>query len=232
MLPATATITPSEIDPKQPIGPQVYALLKRKILILALQPNEALSEKELATRLGVSRTPVREALIRLADEALVDIFPQRGTLVSPIRIAEVLEAQFLREALEAAVVRKAAEEPSPKLVDEMATLLTRQQRAAKGADPEDFMRLDEMFHSAISEGVAMPRAWRLIQSVKGQMDRVRFLSLPNKSHLLLLTEQHAEIFHAIEAGDPDRAEAAMRHHLKEVLQTIHALTDEMPSIFA
>jgi GntR family transcriptional regulator, rspAB operon transcriptional repressor len=232
LSPATATISPTEVDPKQPIGPQVYILLKRKILSLALKPNEALSEKDLATRLGVSRTPVREALIRLADEALVDIFPQRGTLVSPIRIAEVLEAQFLREALEAAVVRRAAEDPSPRLLDEMAALLTRQQRAAKGADPEEFMRLDEMFHSAISEGVAMPRAWRLIQSVKGQMDRVRFLSLPNKSHLLLLTEQHAEIFHAVEAKDPDRAEAAMRHHLKEVLQTIHALADEMPSILA
>lgn len=227
-----AAIASSEIDFKQPIGPQVYALLKRKILSLALRPNEALSEKELATRLGVSRTPVREALIRLADEALVDVFPQRGTLVSPIRIAEVLEAQFLREALEAAVVRRAAEDPSPRLLDDLTTLLARQRRAAKAAEPEEFMRLDEMFHSAISEGIAMPRAWQLIQSVKGQMDRVRFLALPNKPHLILLTEQHGEIVEAIEARDSDRAEAAMRHHLKEILQTIHALTDEMPSILA
>lgn len=101
------------IDPKQPIGAQVYALLKKMICNLSLQPNEALSEKELSVRLGVSRTPVREALIRLADETLVDVFPQRGTFVSPIRTNEVLEAQFLRETLETAVVRRAAEDPSP-----------------------------------------------------------------------------------------------------------------------
>ncbi|PIO96420.1 GntR family transcriptional regulator [Pleomorphomonas carboxyditropha] len=220
------------IDPKQPIGAQVYVLLKRMILSLALKPNEALSEKELSLRLGISRTPVREALIRLADEALVDVFPQRGTFVSPIRTSEVLEAQFLREALEAAVARRAAEAPSPKLLREMSALLKRQQQAAVAGEPEEYLPLDEAFHRAISDGIAMPRAWRLIQSVKGQMDRVRFLSLPNKPHLLLLTEQHTEIFRAIEAHDPDRAEAAMRHHLREVLKTIHELAAEMPSIFA
>ena len=78
----------------------------------------------------------------------------------------------------------------------------------------------------------MPRAWRLIHSVKGQMDRVRFLSLPDSAHMLLLTTQHASVFDAVEARDPDRAEAGMRHHLREVLKSIRRLTDEMPSIFA
>jgi len=220
------------IDPKQPIGAQVYPLLKRMILSLELKPNEALSEKELALRFGISRTPVREALIRLADEDLVDVFPQRGTFVSPIRIAEVMDAQFLREALEAAVARRAAEEPSPILLREMSRLLDQQHRVAESGDPEDYMPLDESFHRMLSEGIEMPRAWRLIQSVKGQMDRVRFLALPDKRHLALLTDQHAAIFAAIEARDPDAAEAGMRVHLKEVLGSIHKLTAEMPAIFA
>lgn len=221
-----------EIDPKLPIGAQVYGLLKRMIIGLVFKPNEALSEKELAVRLGVSRTPVREALIRLADETLVDVFPQRGTVVSPIRVAEVMEAQFLREALEAAVARRAAEQPSPALIRDLSRLIDDQHHAANAGSPEDYMPLDEAFHRTISEGTGLPRSWRLIQSVKGQMDRVRFLSLPNKPHMLLLTEQHAEIFKAIETQDPDRAEAAMRHHLKEVLKTIHELAAEMPAIFA
>lgn len=221
-----------EIDPKLPIGVQVYAVLKRMILSLALEPNEALSEKELAMRLGVSRTPVREALIRLADEDLVEVLPQRGTFVSPILTADVLEAQFLRESLEAAVVRRAAENPSPRLLSEMTMLLEKQHEAASAGRSVEYLQLDEAFHRAISDGVAMPRAWRLIHSVKGQMDRVRFLSLPNKAHMLLLTTQHSAIFDAVEARDPDRAEAGMRHHLREVLKSIQTLTDEMPTIFA
>ena len=221
-----------EIDPRLPIGAQVHAVLKRMILSLALEPNEALSEKELAGRLGVSRTPVREALIRLADEDLVEVLPQRGTFVSPILTADVLEAQFLREALEAAVVRRAAEDPSPRLLKEMASLLERQHEAAAAGRSVDYLQLDEAFHRAISDGIAMPRAWRLIHSVKGQMDRVRFLSLPDRAHMLLLTTQHAAVFDAVEARDPDRAEAGMRHHLREVLKSIRKLTDEMPSIFA
>lgn len=221
-----------DIDPKLPIGAQVYPLLKRMILNLTLKPNEALSEKELSLRLGISRTPVREALIRLADETLVDVFPQRGTFVSPIRVSEVVEAQFLREALETAVVRRAAEDPSPRLLRELSNLLEDQSRAATAGEPEEYMPLDEAFHRVISEGIEMPRAWKLIQSVKGQMDRVRFLSLPNKSHLVMLTEQHRLIVEAIKARDPDAAEQHMRQHLKEVLKTIHELAETMPSIFA
>ncbi|MBS1182950.1 MAG: GntR family transcriptional regulator [Proteobacteria bacterium] len=101
-----------ELDPKQPIGAQVHSLLKKMIIGLAFMPNEALSEKELALRLGVSRTPVREALIRLADETLVDVFPQRGTFVSPIKVADVMEAH-LREAREAAVARRARSDGRP-----------------------------------------------------------------------------------------------------------------------
>lgn len=220
------------LDPKQPIGAQVYPLLKRMILSLELKPNEALSEKELALRFGISRTPVREALIRLADEDLVDVFPQRGTFVAPIRIAEVMDAQFLREALEAAVVRRAAEAPSPKLLRDMAILIDQQHEVVDHGDPDDYMPLDEAFHRKLSEGIEMPRAWRLIQSVKGQMDRVRFLTLPDKRHLAMVTDQHAAIFAAVKAGDADAAEACMRSHLKEVFNSIRKLTAEMPAIFA
>jgi len=87
---------PKTLDRQLPVAMQVFTHLRHLILTLKLQPSQALSEKDLSLRLGVSRTPIREALIRLADEGLVDIFPQRGTLVAPIRVAEVIEAQFIR----------------------------------------------------------------------------------------------------------------------------------------
>lgn len=227
----TAPAVSSEINPKLPIAAQVYAVLKHMILSLAFQPNEALSEKELSLRLGVSRTPVREALIRLAEEALVYVLPQRGTFVAPIHVAEVMEAQFIREALEAAVVRRAAEQPSPSLIQELTQSIERQQRAAESGEPEEFMALDEGFHRAISDAIAMPRAWKVIQSVKGQMDRVRYLSLPDKTHMIMLTRQHADIVDAIRTFDPDLAEERTRHHLQEVFKTVRILLRENPKIF-
>jgi len=88
------------------ISPQIYERLRRAITTLELAPSESVSEKDLAQKLGVSRTPVREALIRLADEGLIDVLPQRGTFVAPIRLQDVEDAQFIREALEVAVVRR------------------------------------------------------------------------------------------------------------------------------
>lgn len=228
----TVVVPQIGIDPKQPIGIQTYAILKRMILDLTLVPNQALSEKELALMFGVSRTPVREALIRLAGEMLVDIFPQRGTFVSPIRMGEVLEAQFLRESVEAAVVRRAAEQAPPRLVSDLTNLLDRQSWAADRDDRREFMQLDEAFHRAIGDSVAMPRAWQMIQSVKGQLDRVRFLSLPDKQHNALILSQHADIVKAIEMKDPDLAESSIRHHLKEVLDTVNQLMRDDPNIFS
>ena len=97
------------LDKNTPVTAQVYSHLRNLILRLHLKPGEALSEQELSVKLGLSRTPVREAFIRLAEEGLVDVYPQRGTLVAPIRIAEVKEAHFIRRLLEFAIVRSAAE---------------------------------------------------------------------------------------------------------------------------
>ncbi|SEP83466.1 DNA-binding transcriptional regulator, GntR family [Faunimonas pinastri] len=220
------------IDLKLPITGQVHAWLRDAILTMRLQPKEALSEKELSLRIGVSRTPVREALIRLADEGLVDIFPQRGTFVSPIRLAEVMEARFLREALETAIAARLAEEPETASVRVLQGFLAQQAEAIVAGDAARFMVLDEAFHRAISDSVSMPRAWKVIQSVKGQLDRVRYLSLPSPDHLHILIEQHTDIVDAIRLGDPTLAGQAMKVHLEEVFKTIQVLLREKPELFS
>ena len=211
------------IDPKLPIAVQAHAWIRRAILTVELRPRDGLSEKELALRLGISRTPVREALIKLSDEGLVDIFPQRGTLVAPIRVPEVFEAQFIREALETAVVRKAAETANDDLRSRLRANLGDQKLAAGEGRLADFQRLDEDFHHIFSEFCDLTRAWRAIQNVKGQLDRVRYLSLPHPGHVGFLYEQHKAVADAIGRGAVDEAVEHMRYHLREVFKSIDEL---------
>ncbi|PYE86593.1 GntR family transcriptional regulator [Phyllobacterium leguminum] len=219
------------IDPKSPIGAQVHSQIKRAILTLELAPNEALSEKELSLKLGVSRTPVREALIKLADEGLVDIFPQRGTYVSPIRVAEVMEAQFIREALEIAVVRRVARGADAAFAARLDELLRLQKQAVDARHLDDFMVLDDQFHRAFSDIAALPRSWKVIQSVKSQLDRVRYLSLPQPGHIEQLYIQHADIAAAVKANDPDGTARHMKTHLRQVFSSIDELVKQHPSLF-
>lgn len=221
----------SAIDPKLPIATQAHAWIKRAILTVELKPNEALSEKELALKFGISRTPVREALIKLSDEGLVDILPQRGSYVSPIRVSEVLEAQFIREALETAVVRRAAESADQAFMDKLQANLMAQRTAVETMSHTEFMRLDEAFHHAFSQFCDLPRAWRVIQNVKGQLDRVRYLSLPHPGHVGQLYVQHRAIAEGVFAGNAEIASKHMRHHLREVFKSIDELISEQPSLF-
>ncbi|MDE1993294.1 MAG: GntR family transcriptional regulator [Rhizobiaceae bacterium] len=223
--------SPPAIDPKLPMAPQVYGNIRQSILHLRLMPKQALSEKELALMLGVSRTPVREALIKLADDGLVDIFPQRGTFVAPIRVSEVLEAQFIREALEVSVVARVAERSDPEVVARLRESLARQKRAADAGDPEGFMVEDENFHFILSASVSLARAWKVIQNVKGQLDRVRIMSLPEPGHLGELYEQHLAIVEAIASGSAAAARKHMTKHLQQVFRTIDSLRKQRPDIF-
>jgi DNA-binding GntR family transcriptional regulator len=218
------------VNPRLPIAPQVYERLRRAITTLAMLPSEALSEKELSIQMGVSRTPVREALIRLADDGLVDILPQRGSFVAPIRLRDVEEAQFIREALEVSVVRRLAARRSPTYLAELRASLERQQVAAATRDRDLFLELDEAFHRGLSEEAGLPKCWRVIQTVKLRMDRVRYLSLPDPGHLEILLAQHREIAEALENADPDRAGRAMSEHLKEVLRTARNLSQKQGRI--
>lgn len=214
------------------IAPQVYERLRRSITTLAILPSEALSEKDLALQLGVSRTPVREALIRLADEGLIDILPQRGSFVAPIRLRDVEEAQFIREALEVAVVRRLAGQASAAFLLAGEASLADQAEAARQGDRERFLDLDEAFHRSLCEEAGLPRSWRVIQTVKLQMDRVRYLSLPEAGHLQHLLAQHSRILKTLALGHPDEAAANMSGHLQEVLRTVRKLSRERPELFA
>jgi DNA-binding GntR family transcriptional regulator len=219
------------IDPRHPAAPQIHEVLRRSIITMRLRPRKKVSEAELALELGVSRTPVREALIKLAEERLVEILPQRGSFITPIRLHDVLEARFIREALEIAVVREAAATGRAEILGRLEALLHAQRAAARDKDLERFLDLDEAFHHTLSESIDKQRSWRLIQTVKHQLDRVRYLSLPEPGNLALLIRQHAAIAEAVLAGKPEKAETLMRAHLREVLRFIEEKHAKEPDLF-
>lgn len=216
------------LDPAMPITPQIYRILRERIVRNDLKPGNQISEAEIARGYAVSRQPVREAFIRLAAEGLVTIRPQRATVISKIAYAAVLDARFLREAIEADIVRLLAERPDPALVAALREGLARQEAAVNA--PQAFIQLDEAFHRTLAEGAGKGGAWRLIEGLKSQMDRVRFLSL-GQFPVAKLIDQHGLIVDRIEAGDRPGAEAAIRHHLREVLADLPAILRASPEFF-
>jgi DNA-binding GntR family transcriptional regulator len=205
------------------VGNKVFETIRHAIIQLQLRPGDPLSEAEMARQLGVSRQPVREAFIKLAEVGLVEIRPQRGTTVVMISRREVENARFIREAIEVAVARKAALEPSPRHHDVLDALIERQRLASAAGDHAEFLRLDELFHQAVAEAADCEHAWRLLENLKAQMDRVRYLSLADATPLDTLIDQHAAIARAIRGGDADAAETATHVHLREILKSLPKL---------
>ncbi len=222
----------TKIDRRLPTTPQVYGALREAIVKLEIEVGQPLSENDVATRLGVSRTPVREAFIKLAGTGLIEILPQRGTYVVKISPRAVRDAQFVREALEVAVLRQACLHPVPDLVGKLHDLVALQRRAAENEDFDDFLIHDEAFHRTMAVAVGRERAWRVIEGEKGQMDRVRYLSLPEMSPMFHLIGQHEKIAKAVEARDFEGGQVVLREHLSGILKVLERFQKEMPDLFS
>ncbi len=213
------------------IGTRVFDALKLAIVQLQLRPGNLLSEADVARQLGVSRQPVREAFIKLAEVGLVEVRPQRGTFVVLISCRDVENARFIREAIEVAVVRKACREATPDHVRQLRDIVLRQRDSSASGDHAYFLRLDETFHQTIARSVDCEHAWRVLESLKAQMDRVRYLSLPLATPVNTLIAQHDEITDAIAHKDPDAAAAAMQRHLSEILTSLPKIAAANPDMF-
>jgi DNA-binding GntR family transcriptional regulator len=197
---------------------RVFRLLREAIITLQLRPGDMLSEADVSRQMGVSRQPVREAFIKLSEIGLVEIVPQRGTFVVKISKDDVSNAQFVREAIEVAIVRRACEVATEADLAEIRRVIEEQKDALKRDDRADFLALDEAFHGAVAEAARCAAARRSIEAVDAQLDRVRFLSLPLFAHMPTIIASHEKILAALEARDADTAERAMREHLSALLR--------------
>ena len=206
---------------------QVYVTLREAITTAHLVPGRRLSENELARQLGVSRTPIREALALLREERLVAIVPQLGTFVTRVSPAAVADAAFVREALECSAVRLAAERIDAAALGELQANLAAQEQA----DAAAFDGLDDDLHRTLCEAGGHPIAWSLAHRANGHLDRIRRLSLPDPEYLREMVDEHHDVVAAVARRDADAAERALRHHLRMVPSLLGALRERHPDYF-
>jgi DNA-binding GntR family transcriptional regulator len=209
----------------------VHEILRNRIVGLEYAPGEPLSETDLATKLGVSRTPVRESLILLADEGLVEVVPQVGTFVSRIRKSDTAAAQFVREALERAALLDGGASIGEVGIRDLQAMIAEQNAAEAADDHERFFVLDDAFHSALMRASGHGSAWPIVGQAKSQLDRARRLSLSRTQQLRMLTDQHAAVVDRLAAGDVSGADIALRDHLRLVFSDIKAIREEHPEMF-
>ncbi|MCB8821434.1 GntR family transcriptional regulator [Microvirga rosea] len=220
---------------KQPRSPTASAIIRQnlrdEILALRLLPGQSLNEKEIADSYGVSRTPVREAILRLAEEGLIDIFPQSGTYVSRIPMHALPEALIIRSALEEASARMAASRANLNDIVSLEGVMRRMQTSAAQNDYEAFHQDDDLFHATIADAAGYPGLWRVAQQVKVQVDRYRRLTLPQEGRFDRVLEEHNRVFKAIRSNDPDLAADEMRRHLSALMADIGDVANLNPDFF-
>ncbi|MBM7551559.1 DNA-binding GntR family transcriptional regulator [Thalassobacillus pellis] len=208
-----------------------YKLLKEKILKLDLRPGRKISEKEMSEVLTVSRTPIREAFLRLSQEELLEIFPQRGTFVSLIDLDHVEEARFLRENIERAIVRQACEVLDEEELFQLETNVTMQEMCLKKENYATLLELDEEFHRILFAGCNKLRIWNTIQQMNNHFIRLRVLRIGSNLNWNVVVSQHRNIQDLILQKDADGAEAAMAEHLQLVAIEKGELEKAYPDYF-
>lgn len=227
-IPGTAWVTPATRNARS----HALEVIRSKIISLELAPGSQLSENELAGQLGLSRTPIRESLILLAEERLVTVVPQVGTLVAPIVETEIATSQFVRESLELAALAESVGRATPAQIAGLNGLVEAQRVADRHDDTERFFALDEEFHYSLMNISGHGAAWRTVGQAKSHLDRARRLSLSMTRQLTLLIEQHQQVVDSLEAGDATAAASALRGHLRKVFNDIAAIREQSPELFS
>lgn len=210
---------------------EVYFVLRDDILGLKLAPGTPLSENETAQRFGVSRTPVRESLMKLAQEGLVQVLPQRGSFVSLIDTSLVEEARFMREHLECAVIVLACSGFQDDVYRELIANLDRQRDCIGRVDLDGMFALDEDYHRLLFQGVGKSHTWGAMQQLTVHLNRSRRLRLFDDHNWNHLYEQHRGMAEAIAKGDSAYAQALMKEHLQLNVTDQALLKEKYPHYF-
>jgi GntR family transcriptional regulator, rspAB operon transcriptional repressor len=211
------------IDRKYPAADQIYRVLRDAIISGGFRPREALSENRICSMFSVSRSPVRIALTRLAEDGLIDILPQRGSFVAPIKLTRVREGHFARVALELAVVREAASRWSPTHAAALRQAIKLQKKHARAGDAWSFHMADEQFHRGFASAAGLDGVWTTVQGLKTHLDRVRHLANPVRGHMDRVIAEHMKVMAALDEGRAEDAVNAMRSHLDSLHETIARL---------
>jgi DNA-binding GntR family transcriptional regulator len=209
----------------------IIRILKMNIVNLNLEPGKSISEKEIGDELGVSRTPVREAFIKLSQEELLEIYPQKGTFVSLIDLNIVDEAKFIRATLERAVVRLACQSNIDQYIIELKENLKMQEFYVEMKNSSKLLTLDNEFHRLIFKACKKERSYNMIESMNVHLNRVRMLRLTASVNLNRVLTEHRNIISAISMKDSEKAEQIMAEHLTNVNIEEEILKEHYPKYF-
>lgn len=213
------------------LGQRVYQCLRHAILSLAYRPGESLRKPEICAALGVSRSPVADAVARLAGEGLVDVVPQAGTYVARFSMAEIREGAFIREAIELAAVERVAATVSDDQLQQLRRNLVVQAALVADGDHAGFHQADAQMHELILSFTGFRRLAQVSDTAWLHVNRARTLVLPVPGRVAQTLQEHRAIVATLEARDPQAARAAVRHHLAQLVRYLEPLERERPELF-
>ncbi|MCY0878706.1 MAG: GntR family transcriptional regulator [Firmicutes bacterium] len=219
------------------LGRYAYDELRRAIISLRLEPGQWVSESELTTLLGMSRTPVREAIRALHREELVEVLPQRGIKIALISMKKIEEVRVVREVLESEALREAiaALQHTPALWEETAEnviqCLEAQRRAARQGDLEGFLAADEAFHREIAGPSRNDTLNAVVRQMRAHLNRTRMLSMRELHNMDALIDEHDALFHAVGERDAARGLDILTHHVRRLQEDLPRVKERYPHYF-
>ncbi len=202
---------------------KAYEFIKSAIFSMKLRPGQPLVDNELAERLQVSRTPIREALRRLETEGLVVHEPHRGWAVYSLTLDDIHQIFDLKEALEGLAARRAAERMNEEDAHELLQVVERMEEASRSGDRDAWMALDVQYHDIIFRVAGNQRLEQIISNLNDQWQRLRIGHLAVEGRIERSSAEHRRIAEAIAAHDGDQAEAMMRQHLDNLKVSLVSL---------
>ncbi|WP_353193022.1 GntR family transcriptional regulator [Pandoraea pnomenusa] len=210
----SAPSAPAPADTRS-LTERAYDAIKHDIITLRLRPGETLNEAQLMQSTGLGRTPVHQAMHRLAHEGLIVILPRKGALVAPVSLNDALEIIDVRMINETYCVELAARAATPEDLATIAAVLARSREAIASRDVAAMMRIDRDFHLAISHASRNQTLVELLRGLHERSLRFWFLALSTPSHLEGVYEEHLELYEALAARDAERARRAIARHIDE-----------------
>lgn len=213
------------------LAQRVYQSLREAILSMQYPPGTVIKKSVICEQLGVSRSPVSEAIARLSADGLVDVIPQSATRVAGFSMEEIREACFLREAIELAAVAKVAEIRTDAQLAQLTREVRMHQLLVEDNDFDGFYKADEEFHTNIMDFTGFPGVAHVSSSITLRLKRARLLLLPTVGRAAEAADEHKMIVDAIRDRDPAAAQKAMKFHLDQLVQRMEPLESDHPEYF-
>lgn len=207
-----------EFSNLKPIRELIYEYIRKMIFTGELKEGERLVEKDLAEKLKVSRTPVREALRKLETEGLVVHLPRKGVVVKGFSKEDVIEIYSIRKALEALAITFTVKNITQSEIEKLKKLNEKMKKAAEKDDTEKLFELLREFNKVLIESCRMPRLINLISTYREYLERFRAVTMSQKERKLSALKEHDEIIDAIINRDEKRAQELVQDHLQRALE--------------